>query len=306
MELISVIIPTYNRAQFIGETLDSVLAQTYENWECIVVDDGSNDNTVEIVQAYSKKDNRIELYHRPSKKPKGASSCRNFGFEKSKGMYVQYLDSDDILDKSKIFNQVEILKKRSIYSTATCKWGYFLDHSNLMLRFKYQFNTYKSFNKGIDLLNTFGLYNEFFPPHVYLIPRKTIEKAGIWNENLTNNDDSEFLTRVILNSDSIEFSPNAKVYYRFGNENKLSTLDNKKKILSAIASWKLIEEYLNIRFLRNSFYVNNMKFILYEIIKDSFPELIEDNLEFFDGRKDYTNLYYKCIKKLKSRFKFNL
>ena len=63
--LVSIIIPTYNRAHLIGETLDSVLAQTYQNWECIIVDDGSSDNTDDVVNDYVKKDPRFKYYYRP-------------------------------------------------------------------------------------------------------------------------------------------------------------------------------------------------------------------------------------------------
>lgn len=94
--LISIIIPTYNRAHLIGETLDSVLAQTYENWECIIVDDGSSDNTDEVVDVYAKKDSRFKYCHRKSL-PKGASHCRNIGLEKAEGVYCIFLDSDDLL-----------------------------------------------------------------------------------------------------------------------------------------------------------------------------------------------------------------
>jgi len=93
--LVSIIIPTYNRAPIIGETLDSILVQTYGNWECIVVDDGSTDNTSEILQSYIDKDSRFHYYHRPKRKLKGPSSCRNYGFNKSRGEFVNFLDSDD-------------------------------------------------------------------------------------------------------------------------------------------------------------------------------------------------------------------
>ncbi|HEX9600942.1 MAG TPA: glycosyltransferase family 2 protein, partial [Mariniflexile sp.] len=63
--LVSIIIPTYNRGHLIGETLESVLCQTYDNWECLVIDDGSTDNTDALVQGYLNKDNRIKFYHRP-------------------------------------------------------------------------------------------------------------------------------------------------------------------------------------------------------------------------------------------------
>ncbi len=95
--LVSIIIPTYNRAHLIGETLDSVIAQTYSNWECIVVDDGSVDHTDELMEFYCKKDSRIHYEHRPKDRPKGANACRNYGFELSKGNLIQWLDSDDLL-----------------------------------------------------------------------------------------------------------------------------------------------------------------------------------------------------------------
>ena len=94
--LVSIIIPTYNRAHFIGETLESVIAQTYENWECIVVDDGSTDYTDELMEYYCKKDTRIQYHHRPDIKPRGANACRNYGFGVSKGEYINWFDSDDL------------------------------------------------------------------------------------------------------------------------------------------------------------------------------------------------------------------
>lgn len=95
--LISIIIPTYNRANLIGETLDSIIAQTYQNWECIIVDDGSTDNTEEIISQYLIKDNRFQYYKRPKNTSKGPCSCRNYGFKKSLGEFIYWFDSDDIL-----------------------------------------------------------------------------------------------------------------------------------------------------------------------------------------------------------------
>lgn len=105
--LVSIIIPTYNRAHLIEETLDSVLAQTYQNWECIVVDDGSTDGTKAIVAAYSKKDARFQYFSRPTNKPKGANACRNYGYEKSKGYYIQWFDSDDLMHTEKLRIKIE-------------------------------------------------------------------------------------------------------------------------------------------------------------------------------------------------------
>ena len=83
--LVSIIIPNYNRADLIVETLNSIIAQTYTNWECIVVDDGSTDDSIKVIDEYSKLDPRIYLYIRPNHKRKGANSCRNYGLEMSRG-----------------------------------------------------------------------------------------------------------------------------------------------------------------------------------------------------------------------------
>lgn len=104
--LVSIIIPTYNRAHLIGETLDSVLAQTYSNWECIVVDDESTDNTAQLMQTYCERDQRFQYHYRPSNKPKGANACRNYGLKLSKGKYLIFLDSDDVIISTCLKNRV--------------------------------------------------------------------------------------------------------------------------------------------------------------------------------------------------------
>lgn len=96
---VSIIVPCYNQAQYLNEALQSVLGQTYQNWECIIVNDGSPDHTEEIAKAWAAKDIRfIYLY----KENGGVSSARNLGIEKAKGEYLQFLDSDDFLDKEKL------------------------------------------------------------------------------------------------------------------------------------------------------------------------------------------------------------
>jgi len=108
--LVSIIIPTFNRANLIGETLDSVIGQTYTNWECIVIDDGSTDGTDKLLNIYLQKDTRIQYLQRPSERPKGANSCRNYGFEFSRGEYVNWFDSDDIMHPEKLEIQINQLE----------------------------------------------------------------------------------------------------------------------------------------------------------------------------------------------------
>lgn len=109
--LVSIIIPTFNRGYIIQETLNSVRSQSYKNWECIIVDDGSTDNTKEIVNDFLSTDVRFKFFERPINITKGPSACRNFGFERSKGEYIQWFDSDDLMHPEKLKIKLEFALK---------------------------------------------------------------------------------------------------------------------------------------------------------------------------------------------------
>lgn len=94
---VSIVIPNYNRETLIGETFESIIAQTHQNWECIIVDDGSTDRSVRVIQNYVKKDSRFSLIERTSVYPKGANSCRNIGLKNATGDYIIFFDSDDLM-----------------------------------------------------------------------------------------------------------------------------------------------------------------------------------------------------------------
>lgn len=106
--LVSIVIPCYNNSHVIRETIDSVINQSYGNWEIICVDDGSDDNTCQIVNDYSLKDPRIRLVRR-ERTPKGGSVCRNIGIEQSRGEYLLFLDADDILHNDCLRNRIDKL-----------------------------------------------------------------------------------------------------------------------------------------------------------------------------------------------------
>lgn len=112
--MVSVIIPTYNRVHLIGKTLDSILMQTYSRWECIVVDDGSTDETAKLLATYCEKDERFQYYQRPKDRIKGANACRNYGFEKSKGDFVIWFDSDDLMVLNHIALKVEQILQNNV------------------------------------------------------------------------------------------------------------------------------------------------------------------------------------------------
>lgn len=108
-ELVSVIMPTYNCEEHIGASIESVIAQTYKEWELIIIDDCSEDNTNQIVKKYMQIDSRIQ-YIRNEKNVKAAVS-RNIGIEKAKGKYIAFLDSDDLWEREKLKLQLRFMKQ---------------------------------------------------------------------------------------------------------------------------------------------------------------------------------------------------
>jgi glycosyltransferase involved in cell wall biosynthesis len=104
--LVSIIVPCYNQAQYLDESLQSVLDQTYTNWECIIVNDGSPDNTEEVAKKWVKKDSRFLYLH---KENGGLSSARNAGLEIARGEYIQFLDSDDWIATTKLELSINLL-----------------------------------------------------------------------------------------------------------------------------------------------------------------------------------------------------
>ncbi len=125
--MISIIVPTFNRQDYIVETLKSLLEQTYTDWECIIVDDGSTDETLLKIKPYLEKDLRISFHKRPENMKKGANSCRNFGFTKAKGEYIKFLDSDDMLDSATFVKQLDILESNPSLKVCFSYGRYFND-----------------------------------------------------------------------------------------------------------------------------------------------------------------------------------
>ncbi len=114
-ELVSVITPAYNSAKYISDAIESVLFQTYSNWEMIIIDDCSNDNTVEIVESFIEGEPRINLIK--LNKNSGAGVARNAGLEMAKGRYIAFLDADDFWKIEKLSKQIEFIKRERLIYT---------------------------------------------------------------------------------------------------------------------------------------------------------------------------------------------
>ena len=116
--LVSIIVPCYKQAHLLPETLDSVLKQTYRNWECVIVNDGSPDNTSEVANQYIMKDKRFVLLEQENQ---GLAMARNNGIKKSQGQYILPLDSDDLIEPSYIEKAIDYFEKNPNTKLVYCK-----------------------------------------------------------------------------------------------------------------------------------------------------------------------------------------
>ena len=115
--LVSIIMPMYNAGKFLSKSIESVLEQTYQNWELLLIDDGSKDDSIDIALAFTEKDSRIFLLK--NEQNMGIAKTRNKGIEASKGQYIAFLDSDDIWDREKLEKQIRFMQENDYVITFT-------------------------------------------------------------------------------------------------------------------------------------------------------------------------------------------
>ena len=188
--LVSIIIPTYNRARLIGETLDSILAQTYTNWECIVVDDGSTDSTFEVLSSYCKKDSRIKYYQRPISLPKGANTCRNYGFKLCEGKFVNWFDDDDIMLEDFITFKVNTIKEMDVVVTS----GIVVDANKKYIK-EFRFNDVYNLYKQYALTKTEMITNSVMFNKKFLIGER------LFDPKIKRGQEADFFLRMFLQVD---------------------------------------------------------------------------------------------------------
>ncbi len=116
-EKISIIVPMYNAEKFIGKTIESVLAQTYQNWEMLIMNDVSTDNSLAIVSVYAKKDERIKIVN--TEKNVGVVKGRNFLIDLASGKYIAFLDADDYWHNEKLEKQIKFMKEKNASISCT-------------------------------------------------------------------------------------------------------------------------------------------------------------------------------------------
>ena len=233
--LVSVIIPLYNAAPYVAQTLESVLNQSWTRLEVFVVNDGSKDEGPDIARRFESR--QLKVIDQANA---GASAARNTGLRLAQGDYVQFLDADDLLSPNKIEAQLELLKDNK-NGISSCPWGRFSDDPNQAV-FKPE-SLWEDLNPVEFLIRKYSQH-QMMQPGVWLCPRAVIEQAGEWDESLSLNDDGEYFSRVVLAAKQIHFCNAAKVYYRSGNANSLASSKSEVAYQSWFKSLALCAEQL--------------------------------------------------------------
>ena len=246
--LVSVIIPLFNAEEYILETLNSVLNQTYRPIELIIVDDGSIDESKTIVEKFineNSSDSFIVTLNLNIKK--GAPSARNYGLSISKGNYIQFLDADDLLNENKVLKQVQQIKEESVdivYSKAQ-----HIDSKGGLLPYFW----------GRKLQGNSSDYFEFpWQTMCALYKKETIYEIGLWNEDLNMNQDWEFSLMFVVNKCKIFFIDSVQSYYRTGLVSNIG---------KTITSTKIDSKYISTV---NIYNLNKNKGNLYKFLKSKF------------------------------------
>lgn len=226
---VSVIIPLYNTEKYVSECIDSVISQTYEDIEVIVVDDGSTDGSLGVVTSLYGSNEKVKII---SQENRGGCAARNVGLQKARGNYIQFLDADDKLDKNKIQSQMDLLKSLQYPTDILVFSGWTILGMPISDMGENQKMVWHDYKNPIDVLVDFILYQCCLPPSVYLTSMDLINKVGGWDESLKRNQDGDFFARIINVATALRFSDMALTYYR-STPNSVS-----KTISSTVAeSW---------------------------------------------------------------------
>jgi len=228
--LFSVIIPTYNRANLLKRAMRSVLGQSFQNWELIVVDDGSTDETASVVQSFL--DDRIVYFFQENKELNGA---RNAGIRLAKGTYLCFLDDDDYYLENHFLELVKFAETQK-FPMGVLKTGSFLKIRGILKKLP-NFNSTK-FTSPIEYVLT---------NPVNLLPlaiHRTIFKEEVFDENFLLYEDLHFLVRVLLKYPLLQLENYSTVYVTHDSARSVTYYQSKEKVANLFACLEdLFEKY---------------------------------------------------------------
>jgi glycosyltransferase involved in cell wall biosynthesis len=230
--LVSIIMPVYNRAGLVVETLQSIRTQTYQNWECIVVDDGSTDNSFEVIQNYRERDKRIQVFKR-IREPKGAPTCRNIGMEQSKGEFIIFLDSDDVMADFCIERRMSFFKEHPTKD-------FLVFQSLIFEKEMHDKNLLWNIDTEENDLNRFLRTDALWPICGPIYKREIFKKTGLFREGLSFYQDFDLHLRMLLLDCKylkfLDLEPDCFIRYHFNNSvsNSIDFTSDKKVLQQRI------------------------------------------------------------------------
>ncbi len=238
-DLVSIIIPAYNGEAYIAEAIDSALKQTYPHCEIIIVDDGSTDGTSEAVKPFLKNKNVRYVYQ----KNKGLAAARNTGIAHAQGIYIAFLDSDDIFLPTKIERQVAFLKTHPECDISYCDlWHFYEETPSELLSLKY---TFYSREKVFPEL----LKKNFINPLSVVMRRLSVEPFGWFNESYRRSEDWELWVRLGFECLSFCFLDEKLAKYRmckgslsYGSESEVERKKTTLRIFQELKDRMTLEE----------------------------------------------------------------
>lgn len=216
--MISVVIPLYNKERSIVPTIESVLSQTYKDWELIIVNDGSSDNSLEVVKNFVDEleieDWRLKILSKPNG---GVCSARNRGIREAKGEYVALLDGDDLWDKEYLAEQVKMI---SDFPKAAM-WGINFAEINkgkLVRSLRTALpDGYRGYVENYFQMN--GRISDLFCSSSVMIRREVFDKIGLFDERIKYAEDTDMWWRIIA-THKVAFYDRYMVFYRYDAENR--------------------------------------------------------------------------------------
>lgn len=237
---LSIIIPVYNSDKYLAYCLDSIVGQKGIEYEIILIDDGSNDNSPIICDEYSKKYDKVRVYHKPNG---GVSSARNLGIEKSKGKWITFIDSDDFISPKYVHDIGDILSKDIdliIYN--------YISYYNDFKKEEGRFILNEGFNNDVNILFDMAIKLEIASLSIWssIYKKEIIEKNHIrFNINMKTCEDFMFNLKYYSNIESYYAINTPYYYYRQNNE---SVTHNRK--LSHAEDYQLVYNEL-VRIIDN-------------------------------------------------------
>ena len=217
--MISIIIPTFNQAEYIDYTLKSVIKQSYENWECLIIDDGSNDNTEEIVERIIEKDSRLKYFKKANG---GASSARNYGLDIAKGDLIQFLDSDDYIDKDKLSKGIEAFENNKSSNIIISNFNMFRNSIDTLLP-PYCNLENRTFDFNSILIDWDVNYT--IPLHCGLFQKSLFENVR-FDESIQSKEDWIMWVTILKNGAKASFVNESLAFYRYNDKGNHTNDDN--------------------------------------------------------------------------------